>query len=270
MGLPALLVLSLAASLAAMFALWLLSLRLAAMFALWLLSLRLRNASIVDVWWGPGFACIAILTHQAAPSGHGLVTLLTALWGLRLGAYLLWRNAGRGEDPRYIAMRRHHGEHFPRVSLFTVFGLQGLLMWFVSLPVQVANAAGAPASPGGLELAGVALFCLGLFFESVGDRQLARFRADPANAGAVMDRGLWRYTRHPNYFGDFCVWWGLFLVSLPAPGAAFTVLSPLVMSLLLLRVSGVALLERSIGKRRPGYADYQRRTSAFLPLPPRG
>jgi steroid 5-alpha reductase family enzyme len=241
---------------------------LAAMSVLWLLSLRLRNASIVDVWWGPGFAAIALLGLRLGP-GDGLVSALTVIWGLRLGAYLLWRNAGAGEDPRYAAMRRHHGERFPRVSLLTVFVLQGLLMWFVSLPVQVANAVGPAAAGGGFRVAGALLWGVGLLFEGVGDWQLARFRADPANAGRVMDRGLWRYTRHPNYFGDFCVWWGIFTAALAAPGAIFSVASPLLMSFLLLRVSGVALLERSIGARRPGYAEYQRRTSAFFPLPPR-
>jgi steroid 5-alpha reductase family enzyme len=241
---------------------------LAAMLGLWLLSLRLRNASIVDVWWGPGFAAIALLGLHLGP-GDRLVSALTAIWGLRLGAYLLWRNAGAGEDPRYAAMRRHHGQRFPRVSLFTVFGLQGLLMWFVSLPVQLANAAGPATGSGGFRAAGVLLWAVGMFFEGLGDWQLARFRADPANAGRVMNRGLWRYTRHPNYFGDFCVWWGIFTAALAAPGAIFAVASPLLMSFLLLRVSGVALLERSIGARRPGYAEYRRRTSAFVPLPPR-
>ncbi len=244
---------------------------LAAMLALWLLSLRLRNASIVDVWWGPGFAAIALLGHGLAGGGNTLVTALTVIWGLRLGGFLLWRNAGRGEDPRYDAMRRNHGARFPLVSLYSVFGLQGLLMWFVSLPVQVANAAGEPEGGGGFAVAGVLLWGLGIVFETLGDWQLAGFRADPGNAGRVMERGLWRYTRHPNYFGDCCVWWGLFALAVSAtPGAVATILSPIVMAVFLLKVSGVALLERSIGKRRPEYADYVRRTSAFIPLPPRG
>ncbi|MDJ0868476.1 MAG: DUF1295 domain-containing protein [Myxococcota bacterium] len=245
-------------------------LSLAAMLLLWLWSLRLRNASIVDVWWGPGFATIAVVSYGLAAEGNALVAALTVVWGLRLGAYLLWRNAGEGEDPRYAAMRRHHGERFPRVSLFTVFGLQAVLMWLVSLPVVVAQAGGGPASLGFFEALGICVWTLGMVFETVGDLQLARFRANPANAGQVMDGGLWRYTRHPNYFGDFCVWWGIFLAALPTPCAWLTVASPLLMSVLLLRVSGVALLERSIGRRRPGYEEYQRRTSAFVPLPPRG
>jgi len=242
---------------------------LAGMALLWLLSLRLRDASIVDIAWGPGFAAVALLSHRLADPGNALVTAMTALWGLRLGGHLLWRNWGRGEDPRYQAMRRHHGDRFARVSLLTVFGFQGALIWFVSLPVQVANAGGRAGGLESFEAVGLCLWILGMVFETLGDLQLARFRADPANAGAVMDRGLWAYTRHPNYFGDFCVWWGIFTAALPAPGAWLTIASPLLMSFFLLRVSGVALLERSIGKRRPGYADYVRRTSAFVPFPPR-
>ena len=241
---------------------------LGAMFLLWCLSLALRDASIVDIWWGPGFALISLVSFALAPEGNALATGITVLWGLRLGAYLLARNAGHGEDPRYQAMRRHHGARFPLVSLATVFALQGVLMWFVSLPVQVANHGGAGPAPVTAAL-GFGLWALGLFFETVGDLQLSRFRAEPASQGQVMDRGLWRYTRHPNYFGDACAWWGIWLVCLGAPGAAWTVLSPAVMTFFLLRISGVALLERSIGKRRPEYVEYQRRTSAFIPLPPK-
>lgn len=244
-----------------------LGLSLAAMLALWCLSLPLRNASIVDVWWGPGFALLAVASF-ALGQGHGLATALTVVWGLRLGVHLFLRNRGHGEDPRYQAMRGHHGARFPWISLFTVFALQGALMWFVSLPVQVANHVGG-GKLGAAGALGLAVFAVGLFFETVGDLQLARFKADPANAGRVMDRGLWRYTRHPNYFGDACAWWGIWLVCAGTPGAVWTIASPALMTFLLLRVSGVALLERSIGRRRPEYADYQRRTSAFLPRPPR-
>ena len=244
----------------------------AAMFALWLLSLALRDASIVDIWWGPGFASIAVASCWLGAGGdaerRALSTGIVALWGLRLGGYLAWRNWGRGEDPRYQAMRRHWGARFPLASLATVFGLQGALMWFVSLPVQAVHVSSG-GSLGALDAAGAALAALGLFFEAVGDAQLARFRTDPANRSRVMDRGLWRYTRHPNYFGDCCVWWGLYAMAAATPIGVWTLASPLLMTFLLLRVSGVALLERSIGKRRPAYADYQRRTSAFIPLPPR-
>jgi steroid 5-alpha reductase family enzyme len=252
---------------------WALAAALAAMFALWLLSLRLRDASIVDIWWGPGIAALAWVAYAAAGGGAHprrlLLLGLVTLWGLRLGGHLLRRNAGRGEDPRYQAMRRHHGERFARASLFTVFGLQGLLQWVVALPILLAQAAPGEPRLGALDAAGALMFAVGLFFEAVGDVQLARFKADATNAGRVMDAGLWRYTRHPNYFGDCAAHWGMFLVALATPRGWAGAIGPLVMTVLLLRVSGVALLERSIGKRRPAYADYQRRTSAFLPWPPR-
>ena len=244
----------------------------AAMLALWLLSLALRDASIVDIWWGPGIALGAGVAWLSAGASHPRGALLVAgvaLWALRLGGYLLWRNAGHGEDPRYQAMRRHWGPRFPILSLATVFTLQGVLQWLISLPLQVGAAAPGGAPLGALDALGVALFACGLAFETVGDAQLARFKADPANRGRVMERGVWRYTRHPNYFGDALAHWGLFAIALATPHGWLTVLSPALMTFLLLRVSGVALLERSIGKRRPEYAEYQRRTSAFFPLPPR-
>jgi steroid 5-alpha reductase family enzyme len=243
------------------------------MALLWLASLARADASIVDIAWGPGFALvglIAAVVGDGAPARRGLVAALAALWGLRLGAYLAWRNHGRGEDWRYRAMRAHHGDAFRWKSAYIVFGLQGALMWFISLPLQVAAAASEPAALGPLDALGVALFAVGFGFEAIGDAQLARWKADPANAGRVMDRGLWRYTRHPNYFGDACVWWGLYALAAATPGGWLTLLSPALMTFLLLRVSGVALLERGLSKRRPDYADYVRRTSAFFPLPPRG
>jgi len=245
---------------------------LGAMVLLWLLSLALRDASIVDIWWGPGIAGLGVAAWWLADGDSPRRLLLVGMglaWGLRLGAYLLWRNAGRGEDPRYQAMRRRHGPRFASVSLATVFGLQGVLQWWVSLPLQLGQLAPQATGLGALDVLGVALFAAGLGFEAVGDLQLARFRADPANAGRVMDRGLWRYTRHPNYFGDCVAHWGIFTVALATPYGALGVLSPTLMTFLLLRVSGVVLLERTIGRRRPAYTAYQRRTSAFLPLPPR-
>jgi steroid 5-alpha reductase family enzyme len=242
-----------------------------AMVLLWLLALRLRDVSIVDIYWGLGFAQIAIV---ACALGGGypwrklLITGLTVLWGARLAGYLFWRNAGHGEDRRYQAMRRRYGQRFGWVSLYLVFGLQAALMWLVSLPLQVAQIHPTPAALTALDAIGTALWALGIGCESIGDLQLARFKADPANDGRVMQRGLWRYTRHPNYFGDACVWWGLFLIA-AAAGGWWTVLSPALMTLLLVRVSGVALLERTLVKTRPEYADYVRRTSAFVPWPPR-
>jgi steroid 5-alpha reductase family enzyme len=249
-----------------------LAVALAAMLLLWLVSLARRDASIVDAWWGPGFACLAWVDVAAAGGGHPrplLVAVLVTLWGLRLGGYLLWRNYGTPEDPRYAAMRRHHGERFAIVSLATVFALQGVLQTAVGLPIALTAARpGAPAL-GWLDGLGAGLFAIGLAFESVGDLQLARFRADPANAGRVMDRGLWAWTRHPNYFGDCLAWWGIGTIALAGPLGALALAGPALMTFLLLRFSGVALLERSIGRRRPGYAAYAERVPAFLPRPPR-
>jgi steroid 5-alpha reductase family enzyme len=243
-----------------------------AMGLLWLASLRLRDASIVDIYWGPGFAAIAAVAFLVAGGGHPRRALVLALalgWGLRLGVYLLWRNAGHGEDPRYAAMRRRHGERFGIVSLTSVFGLQAALQWIVSLPLQLTQAAPGPASLGALDALGVALWCAGMLFETIGDLQLARFKADPKSQGQVLDRGLWRYTRHPNYFGDFLAWWGFGAIALAGPYGAFALIGPALMSFLLMRYSGVPTLERSIGKRRPGYREYQQRTNAFFPGPPR-
>ena len=244
---------------------------LTVLFGLWLLSLRLRDVSIVDIFWGPGFVLIAWITWtlSSADSTRGLLALAcTTAWGLRLGLYLGARNLGHGEDKRYAAMRRRDPKGFPPRSLFTVFGLQGLLMWIVSLPVQATIIAPGSAQTGLLDLAAATLFVVGLGFEAIGDAQLTRFKSDPANAGRVMDRGLWAWTRHPNYFGDATAWWGLGLLAVSA-GHPWTLIGPLVMNVLLLRVSGVPLLERGMRKTRPDYEAYARRTSSFVPWPPR-
>jgi len=244
----------------------------ALMLVTWIISLVMRDASIVDIVWGLGFVVVAWVAYSVGEGVEArrlLIAVLVTIWGLRLAGYLAWRNLGKGEDPRYQAMRRHWGSRFPLVSLVTVFLLQGVLMFTVSLPVQLAAAADAPSDLGLLALVGVALWAVGMFFETAGDLQLARFKADPANEGQVMDRGLWRYTRHPNYFGDFCVWWGIFLVAAETGPARWGIIGPIVMSVLLMRVSGVGLLEKSISKRRPGYEEYKRRTSTFFPRPPR-
>jgi steroid 5-alpha reductase family enzyme len=244
---------------------------LVAMTSLWLLSLRLRDASIADVFWGSGFAAVGVLSAAMAPaSPRGLlVGALATAWGLRLSVHLgrRWWHHGQ-EDRRYRNMRAHWGDRFPLVSLFTVFLFQGALMWVVSLPLQAAAARGGTAPLGALDAAGMLVFGVGLAFEAVGDAQLARFLADPAQRGQVMQSGLWRLTRHPNYFGDALVWWGIGLVAVAA-GATWSLVGPALMTFFLVRVSGVSLLEKDIGERRPGYADYVRRTSAFLPLPPR-
>jgi steroid 5-alpha reductase family enzyme len=242
------------------------------MVGLWLISIRLRDVSIVDPAWGPAFVLVALVAALAG-SGSGdarrwLMFALTAAWGMRLGTHLVRRKLGDPEeDRRYAVMRERRSSSFVPWSLMAIFGFQGLLVLIVSLPIQVA--AERHASLGVDAIPGLVLFAIGLVFEALGDEQLRRFKADPSSRGQVMDRGLWRYTRHPNYFGDFCVWWGLWLVVLPAGGTWWTLVGPLVMSTLLIRVSGKALLERDLAKRRPGYAEYIERTSGFLPLPPK-
>ena len=238
-------------------------------FGLWLLSVRLRDASIIDIFWGTGFVIVAWTSAALSewPAARAILVVgMTTVWGLRLGIYLAWRNIGEAEDRRYRAMRDQWGKRFPVVSLFTVFWLQAVVLWLVSLPLQ-ASAYGTDGL-GLLDAVGVAVWSVGLFFESVGDLQLARFKAEPRNEGKVLDHGLWRYTRHPNYFGDFLVWWGFFLVA-ASGGAWWTVLSPLIMSVLLMKVSGVTLLERSLTDRKPEYEAYVKRTSAFFPWPPK-
>lgn len=238
--------------------------------ALWAVSVAVKDTSIVDIFWGSGFVVVAWVSFLVA-DGSGsyrlLLAILTSLWGLRLTAHLANRNLGHGEDYRYASMRKRHGSKWPLRSLWAVFWVQGALMWVVSLPVQGGAQLGT-GSPGWLAWAGVAVWAVGLFFETVGDLQLSRFIADPDNRGKVMDRGLWRYTRHPNYFGDFSVWWGIWLVALSA-GAWWSAVGPLVMSVLLIKVSGAGLLEKSLSKRREGYEEYVARTSGFFPLPPR-
>jgi steroid 5-alpha reductase family enzyme len=237
------------------------------MLLLWLLSVAVRDASIVDIAWGTGFALIGILS-ACLGDGDGsrrvLVALLSAVWGLRLAIYLAWRNIGAGEDKRYAKMRASHGDRFWWVSLFTVFLLQGSLMLVIGAPLYTTTTSNAPL--GILELVGGVVWATGVACETIADVQLARFKADPDNRGKVLDRGIWRYSRHPNYFGDCCVWWGLYLVA--ASTHWWTVFSPMVMTVFLLKISGVALLEKTIVHRRPAYRDYIERTSAFIPWPP--
>lgn len=242
---------------------------LAFAFVQWILSLFERDASIADRFWGIGFIilCIVGLRFMEPVAPHKVfLSVLVFLWGARLSVYITWRGWEQGEDPRYQAMRAKHGHSFGWKSFFTVFLLQGFLIWFISLPVQVALMAETPVPVGSWPvIAGTLLFAAGFAFEALGDWQLARFKANPENAGKVMDQGLWRYTRHPNYFGEAVLWWGLFVVALPAPQVGYTVLSPVVMTLLLMKVSGVPLLEKRLAETRPGYAEYARKTPAFFP-----
>jgi steroid 5-alpha reductase family enzyme len=240
------------------------------MLVTWVASLRLRDVSIVDVAWGIGFVLVAFFCFalgDGAAERVALVTAMTVVWGVRLAFYIGRRKLRHpGEDARYTEIRDRYGDRFPLVSLYWVFLLQGALVLLVSLPIHAAAGSFDPLGP--LDYAGVAVYAVGLFFEAVGDAQLGRFKADPSNRGKVMDRGLWRYTRHPNYFGELLIWWGLYLIALSG-GGWWTIVSPLVMSVLLLRVSGKDRLERSLSER-PGYREYVERTSGFVPLPPRG
>lgn len=243
------------------------------MVGTWLVSVAIKNASIVDLVWGFGFVVIGWITRftaEGVTARQNLLLILVTIWGLRLTLYLTWRNHGNGEDFRYVKMRKHWGPRFPLISFATVFTFQGVMMWIVSLPVQLGQGDDDPTSLGVLAVVGTAVWAVGMFFETVGDIQLANFKADPASEGQIMDRGLWAWTRHPNYFGDFCVWWGLGLVALETGWPGFIALiGPVLMSYLLLRVSGKALLERNLRKRRPGYESYVARTSGFFPRPPR-
>ena len=241
---------------------------LAVTAVVWVVSLIKRDASIVDPLWSILFlaAGLTYAARSTAPAGdrRTLILVLVSVWALRLSLYLLWRARGKDEDYRYQAMREKQGPNFPLKSLFTVFWLQAMLAWVVSAPL-LASVDGS-GDLGVLAWLGVAVWAVGLFFEAVGDLQLARFKANPANAGSVLDRGVWRYTRHPNYFGDFAIWWGFFLIAADA-GGWWSVYGSLLMSFLLLRVSGVAMLEKTISKRRPAYEVYTRTTNAFFPGP---
>jgi steroid 5-alpha reductase family enzyme len=235
----------------------------------WVVSVQQKNVTIVDSLWSLLFVLGAFAYARVIGVPGARVTLLLALvtiWGLRLAGYLSWRNLGHEEDRRYAAIRRRNEPNFALKSLYLVFGLQAVLAWLISLPLLGAIGGAGPL--GVLDYLGAALWLVGMIFEAGGDLQLARFKGDPANAGKVMDRGLWRYTRHPNYLGDFCVWWGFYLIAVSA-GAWWSIVGPALMSYLLLKVSGVRLLERDIGKRRPQYAEYIRRTNAFFPGRPK-
>jgi steroid 5-alpha reductase family enzyme len=243
----------------------------ACMITLWIVSLGTRNASIVDPFWGTGFVIVSWVTFLRVGEASARTLLLLAMvsiWGLRLSLYLLVRNLPHGEDFRYRAMRKSIGKHFWLVSLLTVFSLQGMLMWLISSPLQL-TIADKNSQIGVFEMFGAALWLFGFSFEAIGDSQLRAFKKDPSSQGKVMDRGLWRYTRHPNYFGESVLWWGYGIFALASPGGAYALLAPAAMTFLLLRVSGVSLLEKSIGERRPGYREYVARTSAFIPMPPR-
>jgi steroid 5-alpha reductase family enzyme len=238
----------------------------------WMLSLLKRNAGIIDVFWGSGFVLVTwlyfFMAEGATPRRYVVLGAVT-LWGLRLSLYILKRNWGKPEDYRYREMRERNPSTFPWRSLVTVFWLQALLLWAISIPLLQAQQSAVPAGLIWLDGLGVLFFVVGFAFEAGGDWQLARYKRDPANAGRVLDRGFWRYTRHPNYFGDAMVWWGFFLFAAATPGSLWTIYSPILMTVLLMRVSGVALLEKRLSEVKPGYRDYVERTNAFFPWFPK-
>jgi steroid 5-alpha reductase family enzyme len=247
-------------------------LALSALTLIWGISLALRDVSIVDVFWGLGFVLIsaAAIWRNGPPDRRSeLIFAIVALWAFRLALHLFlrWRRLGH-EDRRYATMRRKAGPRFAILSLFTVFWLQAGILWIVSVPLQAAFAA-APSAFGPFDAVGAAIAIAGFLIEAIADYQLTRFGRDPANAGRVLDSGLWAWSRHPNYFGDTAMWWGVFLLCICASHAWWTVIGPTVMTYFLLRVSGVPLLERKMADRRPEYAEYIRRTSAFVPWPPK-
>lgn len=235
----------------------------------WLVSLPLRNVSIVDALWSLMlFAAGVVYALGADPRAprFALVLWPLAVWAARLSLYITARNIGKGEDRRYQAIRERNEPRFAFKSLFLVFWFQALLAWIISLPLMGAFSSIAPI--GIFDYLGAILWLAGFVFEALGDWQLARFKRNPANADTVMNQGLWRYTRHPNYFGEFCIWWGFWFMALSA-GGWWSLPGPVLMTVLLMRVSGVRLLEKDIGNRRPRYADYVLKTNAFFPGPRR-
>jgi steroid 5-alpha reductase family enzyme len=240
------------------------------MILLWLVSLALKNASIVDIFWGPGFVLVAWVNDLMSPFSSPaklLMTILVTIWGLRLALHIGMRNWGKPEDFRYVKWRKENGPRWWWLSFFKVFLLQGVIMWIVSAPIiSIIVTDGIPPLSS-LAMLGALVWAYGFFFEAVGDWQLTRFIADPANKGKLMTTGVWKYTRHPNYFGDAAQWCGFYLIALSV-GGWWTIFSPLIMTFLLLRVSGVALIEKTM-KNKPGYGEYAKRTSAFVPWLPK-
>lgn len=233
---------------------------------LWLISLAIKNASIVDIFWGTGFVIITWVAYRFAPGyipRKQLVATLVTVWGLRLAIYIGIRNWGKPEDFRYSQWRAANGAHWWWLSFFQVFLLQGFLMWIISTPLLAAQTSGFPAILTPLDFIGALLWTLGLIFESIGDLQLMRFKAETANREKLLTTGLWKYTRHPNYFGEAVLWWGFYIIALAA-GYGWTIISPMLMTYLLMKVSGVAMLEKTM-KHMPGYEEYLQRTSAFFP-----
>lgn len=242
------------------------------MTVLWIVSIIIRNVSIVDLFWGFGFVVAGgyyYLNTQGNGSRKIILLSMVIIWGLRLSLYLSWRNLGNGEDFRYREFRRKYGEkRYWWISFFQTFLLQGILMWLISAPLLGAQYYGSETVPGILDFAGIAVWMIGFIFEAGGDIQLAKFRSNPSNKGKVLNKGFWHYTRHPNYFGDSAVWWGYGLICLAA-GSYLPVLGSLLMTALIIKVSGVALLEKTLKEAKPQYREYIEKTSSFFPWFPK-
>ncbi len=245
-----------------------------AVLLLWLVSIPLRDVSIIDMAFAVILAAVALVTFVLAegyPPRQQLIVALVVIWALRITVHLVRRNWGHGEDPRYSKLRTWVADDraFIWLSLRKVFLLQGIVLWLVSLPIQVAQVYGEPARLGVLAVLGTLVWAVGFLFESIADQQLTRFRADPANKGKVLDTGLWRYSRHPNYFGELCIWWGLFLIACENPIGLATVIGPIGYTYLIVNVTGQATLDKKLAREKPGYQEYMDRTSGMIPLPPR-
>jgi steroid 5-alpha reductase family enzyme len=244
---------------------------MACMVLLWLISIPLGDVSYIDSFWAAGFVIVAASTYVMTGGDtdrRQLILLITAVWGVRLATYLFLRWRREGPDGRYVALLKKAPGNVHLTSLKKVFLLQGPMLWIVSLPVQLGQYQAEPLELGLLAILGAVLAAIGLFFEAVGDHQMAAFKSEPANQGQVMDRGLWRYTRHPNYFGDACVWWGLFLIAAETSAGIWSFFGPALLTWTLVKFSGAALLERRLKRSRPGYVEYLERTSSFFPWPP--
>jgi len=235
---------------------------------IWMLSVYLKNASIVDIFWGLSFVIVSAFYFMVSPdiSARKIITMiLVVIWGLRLSIYIFWRNIGKPEDYRYQAFRKKYGEkRYWWFSYFQVFLLQGFLVWLISAPLLAINYFAEENPFGVFDVLGILVWLIGFTFEAGGDWQLARFKKNPENKGKLLTNGFWKYTRHPNYFGDAAVWWGFAILSV-ASGCYLPVLSALLMTWLIVKVSGVSMLEGTLKNTKPGFEDYINKTSAFIP-----
>jgi steroid 5-alpha reductase family enzyme len=245
---------------------------LSMMFVLWVISIRIKNVSIVDLFWGFGFVLTCFIYFMKADGleiRKILLLTMVSIWGMRLSIYLAWRNWGKGEDRRYQKFRQDYGEHrYWWISFFQTFMLQGVLMWLISAPLLGAQYYNTGNALTVFDFIGVFVWLIGFIFETGGDVQLARFKADPANRGKVLNKGFWHYTRHPNYFGDAAVWCGYAIICISA-GSFIPVLGSVLMIAMIIKVSGVALLEKNLKASKPGYSEYLEKTSAFIPWFPK-